>query len=124
MTIQDAITETDNLKPNQYDTGSKLRWLSDIEGKVYDDILSVRMDPPVSDCPKYDFESDFDTALLVPGTYAKIYIYYLTAMIDYHNAELERYNNSMMMFNAAWDEFARYWYSTHRQISKGRFKNV
>lgn len=124
MTIQDVIAETDNLKPNQYDTGSKLRWLSDIEGKIYDDILSVRMGSPVSSCPKYDLESDFDTDLLAPDTYAQVYVYYLMAMIDYYNAELERYNNSMVMFNMAWDEFARYWYSTHRQISKGRFKNV
>lgn len=124
MTIQDAITETDNLKPNLYDTGSKLRWLNDIEGKLYNDIFSVRMDSPVKDCPKYNLSSDFNTDLLVPDTYAQIYIYYLIAMIDYYNAELDRYNNSMVMFNMAWDEFAKYWYSTHRQISRGRLKNV
>lgn len=124
MTIQDAITETDELKPNQYETGMKLRWLNDIEARVYEDILSVRDESPVEECPKYNLESDFDLDLLVPDRYAKLYIYYLMAMVDFHNAELDRYNNSMIMFNSAWDDFAGYWYSTHRQLSKGRFRHV
>ena len=39
MTIREAIELVDRLKPNQYGSADKLRWLSELDGIVYRDII-------------------------------------------------------------------------------------
>ena len=39
MTCTDIITEIDVLEPNQYDMQFKLRWLSDLDGQIYDEVI-------------------------------------------------------------------------------------
>ena len=43
--------------------------------------------------------------MVIPFPHDQIYVTYLGAQIDYHNAEFERYNNKMMLFNAQLQEF-------------------
>lgn len=122
MTIQDALTQLEELKPNQFGEELKIKWLSDIEGKIYDEIISKRNGYENIDSYTYDINSDYDTDLNVPDRYAMIYIYYLMAMIDFANGETERYSNSMQMFNSSYQEFVNYWYKTHTQRSAGCFR--
>ena len=35
MTIQEVLTNFDTMKPNQYDEGTRLAWLNEIEQNVY-----------------------------------------------------------------------------------------
>ena len=42
-----------------------------------------------------------------------MYIRWLEAQIDYYNGELARYNNSMMMYQAAFDAYQRYYNRMH-----------
>ena len=35
MTIREALETVDRLKPNQYGSADKLRWLSELDGAVY-----------------------------------------------------------------------------------------
>ena len=40
MTIREALETVDRLKPNQYGSADKLRWLSELDGAVYREILT------------------------------------------------------------------------------------
>ena len=60
-------------------------------------------------CITYDADTDRSTALLVPAPFDRLYVYYVIAMCDYAAHETAHYADSMMLFNAALDEYAK-WY--------------
>jgi hypothetical protein len=117
MTINDAITEIDTIKPNQYPDELKVRWLSVLEGKIIDEIILTHQLAEVVEFNGYSID-DMDTELIVPDTYADVYIYYLQAMIDATNNEGTRYSSSMQQFNAAWQDFANYYNRNNMPIGK------
>lgn len=122
MTVQEAITQCDLMKPNQYEDGLKIKWLGEVEGMVYD--MAVNRKCPDISFHEFDSETDYERKLIAPDRYASLYVYYLMAMIDFSNAETERYNNDMVMFNTAFTEFSNYWYSTYPQKSDGQIYNL
>lgn len=110
MTISEAITQLQAVKENQYDDETLVRWISDLEGILYEDV--VKNHEGSADIPhgRYSVDTDMDTVLMVLEPYSDIYIKYLMAQVDYHNAEMQRYTNSMIMYNVALDAFAG-WYN-------------
>lgn len=98
-TIQEIITKVDELRPNRFSNDLKIGWCADVDIAVKNDLL-----PGVEDI---DYTAA-DRELLVPKPYSRLYGYYLMAQISYHNDEMESYNNDMMQFNSAWDEYAKY----------------
>jgi len=117
MTINDAITEVDTIKPNQYPDELKVRWLSVLEGKIIDEIILTHQLAEVVEFNGYSID-DMETELIVPDTYADVYIYYLMAMIDATNNEGTRYSSSMQQFNSAWQDFANYYNRNNMPIGK------
>ena len=117
MTINDAITEVDTIKPNQYPDELKVRWLSVLEGKIIDEIILTHQLAEVVEFNGYSID-DMETELIVPDTYADVYIYYLMAMIDSTNNEGLRYQSSMQQFNSAWQDFANYYNRNNTPIGK------
>jgi hypothetical protein len=45
-----------------------------------------------------------------------MYIRWLESQIDYYNGEIARYNNSMMMFQTAYDAYQRYYNRSHMPL--------
>ena len=117
MTLNDAITEVDTIKPNQYPDELKVRWLSVLEGKIIDEIILTHQLAEVVEFNGYSID-DMETELIVPDTYADVYIYYLMAMIDSTNNEGLRYQSSMQQFNSAWQDFANYYNRNNMPIGK------
>lgn len=116
MTINDLITEVDDLKTNQYSDEQKVRWINEIEGRILDEIIrnrKIREDEEIPDEVYYDEAIDMDTELLVKEPYSDLYRYYLFSMIDLSNEEYDRYQNSAVLFNNRYQSFADYWYRTH-----------
>ena len=105
MTVLEAITHLDQLKPNGIDSATKYRWLSDIEGILYDEVFSGTNGDYEGRSLPYTAADD-DVVLCVPEPYADVYVKYLFAQIDFINGEFTRYNNSMVMFNVAYAAFA------------------
>ncbi len=125
MTILEAITQLQSVKENQYDDETIIRWLSDVEGIIYEEVISwheSELDEPIPHGP-YDPELDMDTVLMVPEPYSDVYIKYLCAQVDYYNAELARYNNSMVMYNVALSSFAD-WYNRHNMPKQDNFIKI
>jgi hypothetical protein len=104
MTINDVITEVDSQKPNQYTDADKIKWISVCEGKIIDTIFNTHEGTDVIGFVGYTI-NDIGEELLVPDTYADVYKYYVYAMIDAMNGELQRYTGSMQLFNAALKDY-------------------
>lgn len=70
----------------------------------------------------YDADTPGDTELLVPAPYDELYLWWLSAQIDYHNAELAKYNNSIALFNTGYSVYAELYNREHMPLgAKCRF---
>lgn len=102
MKIYKVIEQIKNTKPSQYTDEQLVDWLSALDGQVWADLMK-RYGAPAPVLP-YRPEV-LGRELLIPFPYDGIYMVYLAAQIDYHNAEFERYNNGMMLYNAQLQAF-------------------
>lgn len=115
MTINEVLTEVNELKPNVYDDEIMIRWISVLEGKIVDEIIKTHALDGIVDFNGYTIE-DLDKELIVPNTYADVYKYYIFAMMDANNQEASRYASSMALFNSAYKDFASYYNRNNRPI--------
>lgn len=122
MTIQGAIELVDEMKPNQLTEEQKIQWLSQLDHRVFREILCTHeKDPAMPETfAGYGTETAGSTELLVPPPYDEIYRFYLEMQIDLANMELEKYNNSAALYNNAWGEFARAWHRAHMPRTIGK----
>lgn len=113
MTLIEAISKIDNLKHNTYTHEDKVGWLSRVDHMVKEEILDTHEGSGGEWFFGYDTQSDVETELLVPPPYDELYLRWLEAQIDYCNGEYDRYNNSMEMFNTAYQGYANSYNRTH-----------
>ena len=87
MKAMDIIDRLDGLEPNQYSPEQKLRWLSILDGKIYEEVLSPRETEPKG----FTEYVNGNEELLVPFPYGDdVYLNYLQAMVALENAETQR----------------------------------
>lgn len=114
MTIQEAITRADSLKPNVYSQDEKIVWLNNLDLSVKIEILDTHEgSEEYADFTGYNAETPLDTELLVSSPYDEMYVLYIQAMIDAYNEEFDRYDASMARFKAKYQDFASYYNRTH-----------
>lgn len=118
MTLQEALDLTDQLKPNMMLLASKIRFISEIEGKVHAEIIMKHEHEQEDEtCPTYDTTtSASSTELLVPAPYDMLYVYYLISKIDMLNQEEDKEYNNRVRFENAWGEFSDYWTREHMPL--------
>ena len=121
MYLAELINLIDEEKPNQYLPEQKVRWLSEVEGIIIDDILNNYEGEELK-FEAYDDSKDQETKLLVPDRYTDIYINYLSAKIDFNNMETEQYNNDVAMFESSLEQYKKFYIRTHMPKQRGRFK--
>lgn len=117
MTLIEAISKIDNLKHNTYTHEDKVGWISALDGTIWQEILNTH-EGEAAPFQGYDTDSDVETVLLVPEPYDEVYLRWLEAQIDYANGEYGRFNNSMEMFQAAYQSYSNFYNRTH--MPKGR----
>lgn len=120
MTIAEAISKVDALKPNTYDFKDKVEWLSALDSRVKSKIIDAHHSNEPVFFYGYDSENDKEMELLVPAPYDEIYLRWLEAQIDYYNSDDDRYNNAIILFNNAYEDFKKYYTRTHMPISAGK----
>jgi hypothetical protein len=135
MTIGQAVERADALKPNHYTDADKRAWLSALDGRIFEELVkthdtdngegsagdgpSAGGGPSAGDGPSaggfapYGADAPEDTVLLAPPPYDEVYTAWLLARVDLYNAELERYNNSAMLFNVLYADLAAWYNRTH-----------
>ena len=118
MKISEALSLIDDLKHNTYSDSDKIRWLSELDGRIKEDIVDTHEDAELVSFTGYDVDTDRSTELIAKAPHDDIYIKYLEAKIDYANGEYGKYNNSIAMFNSEYSGFRRYYNRTHMPLGK------
>ncbi len=112
MKIHECLSRLKAVKPSGIEDETLAEWLTALDRRIYLDITkSYGAEEPPAD-------TDDSHELALPDEYTDVYIYYLSAKIDYLNAETARYLNSMTMFNAALAEFADHYNRSHIMPAK------
>ena len=112
MTLGQALETTDELKANHYSEEVKIRWVNDLESLLYYELIYWHEDAP-AEAPEPYTAQDMERELMVPDPYSDVYLKYLYAQIDFHNAEFSRYNNSAMLYNTALTTYADWYNRNH-----------
>ncbi len=123
MTVIEAITLVDRLRPNRFTAAEKYRWLSDIDGLICRELIETHGDSPL----KGPFEGyteglDDNAVLIAPFPYDALYRWYLESQIDLCNGEITRYNNSRNLFNHAYLTYTDWYNRTHMPVQAGNFR--
>lgn len=115
MTILEALHKIDSIKPNVYGQTEKIGWLSSLDGMIKREIIDTHQGGETILFKGYT-EEDLNAKLLVPEPYDELYIFWLGARIDYWTGEFGKYNNSISMFNKAYEEFEKYYNRTRMPV--------
>lgn len=111
MTLEQALTQFDAQQPNPFSRQEKVSWLSQLDGRVYHQILCARRPLP-EPFNGYDAHTPGDTVLQIPFPYDELYGLYLALQTDRLNGDLTRYNNNAQLFNSGYASFQNYWHRT------------
>ena len=120
MTIIEAITRLDELKFNAYTQDDKVEWLSRLDSAVKLQIIDNHVGAENISFSGYNKDTHPNTVLLVPAPYDEVYLRWMEAQIDYHNGEYDKFNNSIVMYNTAFDNYQKYYIRTHKPVQTGR----
>ena len=113
MKIIEAINRIDSLKHNTYSNNEKLAWLSRLDSMVKRLIIDTHEDGEDITFTGYDDRTDMETEMLVQAPFDEVYLKWLEAQIDYTNGEYDKYNNAILVYQAAYDAFAKYYNRNH-----------
>ena len=123
MKIHEAIEICDRQKPNGYEREDKVHWLDQLDRRIFRELVATH-EGGAEAFEGYTPYTDDDTELLAEETYSDLYIKWLMAQIDFANSEIKRYNNSVMMFNSLYQEYANYYNRTHLPRQDNWIKGV
>lgn len=121
MTVQQVLEQCDNLKPNSYDTAQKLRWLSECEGQLWDEIILTHEDKPEKEFAGITEATPADYELVAPDRYASLYYLYLHMKIDQANNDNNRYQNSAAAFSAQYTSFSAWYNRIHMPLQRDQY---
>lgn len=117
ITIEEAIAQIDNSKPNTYSVSDKIRWLNDLDGKIKALVIDTHEGGSDIVFEGYS-EENLKAELLVSSPFENIYLRWLEAQIDYENNENAKYNNSISRYNEIYTAFENYYNRTHMPLTK------
>ncbi len=118
MKIIEAINRIDSLKHNTYTQNEKVAWLSRLDSMVKRLIIDTHEGWEEVSFSGYDDKTDVNTEMLVPAPFDEVYLRWLEAQIDYTNGEYDKYNNSILMYQTAYDGYANYYNRNNMPISR------
>lgn len=112
-TFAEIIKRVDQYKPNAYEEEEKLRWLTELDGKIAVEVLMLAP-AAVKNLPKGDAAKDCEP--LVGFPYEDLYDRWLEAKIDYHNGEYNNYQNCMEAYNASYNGFVNWFLNAYDPV--------
>ncbi len=116
MKAMEAIGQVDVLEPNQYSVEQKLKWLAVLDGQVFEELIRDYYEQAVKPGEYCTGEEE----LLIPMPYAQsIYCRYLQAMIAAENFESAKYNQQIVLYNAAYQQFRDWVCRSRRHRNRG-----
>lgn len=120
MTINEAIAKADEMCPNATPFSEKVRWLSNLDKNIKQDIIDKHVGGDEVVFSPYDDDTSGDTELLVSAPYDDMYVFWIISRIHLFNDEIQKYNNMSTMYNNQYSEFERWYNRTYRPIQTNR----
>ena len=105
MTLGEAIEIIDKAQPNQIEYDEKVRWLSEMDGKVYHEILRTHRGFEWVKYAPFGPNTPQQHPLLVPHPYDAVYLDYLEMRIADENREQVQYNNALQKYTKKLQEY-------------------
>lgn len=121
-TINEIISYFDAQCPNQFEQETKVKWLSQCDEQIFNEIIKPRENAPAEEFIGYTAETPLETQLLVPEPFAEIYRYWLQKSVDYTTRDINAYNNSLLMYQQYYKNFLDYYNRNHRWSDRSVFK--
>ena len=120
MTIIEAINRIDSLVHNTYSQTDKIAWLSSMDWMVKKHIIDRHEGAENIVFAGYNENTDLTGELLVPTPFDEMYMHWMEAQIHLYSGEYGKYNNSIIMYNNAFEAYAAYYTRNNMPISQGR----
>lgn len=121
MTIQECLDIVDEMKPNMMSRKLKIKYLTEIEGLIWSEIvMKHEYDLNAIQRPQYTEDTDPGTVLIVPEPYQMVYVYWLMSKIDMQNQEDDRYNVDRAHFENAYNTMSDWWTREHMPVQRHR----
>lgn len=120
MTILEAITLADARRHNPYPQEEKIRWLSELDGKIHM-LIREAHEGQTGGFSGYDRDTDQNTPLLVGKPFEELYLYWLEARICYEDGEMGDYNSAIAQYNRLYEAYGAAYRRSHMPRGSGRF---
>ena len=119
MTVQEAISRVDALRPNVMSVAEKVRLLSTLDGRIKNEVIDTHEGGSNETFKPYD-ENDATRELLVSAPYDELYIRYLDMHILLGMGEYDKYNSAAVIYDQAMQDFRAAYNRAHlpRQVRK------
>lgn len=118
MKLGELLTIVDELKPNHYSAARKIKWVDDLEHRIYEQVIYSHENEENLKYTKINEDSDYNTELVGSGIFEDMYRFYLESMIDLSNQEINKYNNSASMFNEFYENYKDWYRTKHMPVHK------
>ena len=120
MTIMEAIARVDESRHNTCSREEKIRWLSQLDGKIRREILMTHQGDPGEAFPGYGPDTPGDTVLLVGAPFEDLYLYWLEAQVCYSQGEFADHNAAAALYNRERSEFEKDYKKNHMPVQRGK----
>ena len=114
MVAIQAIETADRLRPNSIPKEDKVQWLHNFETRRYNEVYSLHKEHPKQFTTLYNFSQS--TQLFMNEPYNEAYVLYLCSMIDFFNAEYDRYNNDVLLLESLYSDYKKYYNSRYKSL--------
>lgn len=124
-TINEVIERVERVKPMvNVDDRDRARWLLDLDGRVWREVIEKSEPVENQPQPPKAWPEDGDKPLLVGPPYDRIYDLWLIAMLEFTTREYGNYNNTVLLFNEAFEAFANQYRNTHTPAQDGVWEHI
>lgn len=124
MTLAEVLERIDRERPGESTEEEKLRWLSQVDGQWYREMVQTHEGAEETTFAPYATDGDKSAALLIAPPYDEVYIHFLYMQIDQRLGEIDRYNNDAALYNQGMLEARQAYNRAHMPLQGSRLRNI
>lgn len=124
MTLAEVLERIDRERPGESTEEEKLRWLSQVDGQWYREMVLTHEGAEETTFAPYTTDGDKSVALLIAPPYDEVYIHFLYMQTDQRLGEIERYNNDAALYNQGMLEARQAYNREHMPLQGSSLRNI
>jgi hypothetical protein len=105
MKVGELLAQVNKIKPNAFDDNTLLTWLNRIEAMIQTEIMKIESEK----VKQYTLPESIEKELILTPPHDQCYELYISAQIDIAQQEYASYQNTMVLFNNAFNEMKKYY---------------